>query len=319
MEPYSIQLAQHGDYTEIAACLAEVRGADYYTAQIYNPMHLRDSGRYKFFTAKTESGELAGSIGISEGLFDETLCVVGMLAIKMRFTGMGIGTALCIKAFEYARQQNIPSAKGHLALDHEKVQKALERQSCIPTGLLFGVRDCAKGNPVEAVHGDRRSLVIYTKQGAKQDAGRLYITGELQGIARDVYNRLGVSFSLDDRSVAGSHSVIGHFTDSHHGVLYIQVKECGIDLSENIFALLASIEQLGCSTATLLLDINHPSAAYGCELLRDMGFLFSGFDPLGRECEHIILHYKGRAKWLVEDMQTTQTLKEFINEVLSFE
>jgi hypothetical protein len=65
----------------------------------------------------------------------------------------------------------------------------------------------------------------------------------------------------------------------------------------------------------MLLNINHPSAVYGYQMLRKAGYKFCGFDPLG-PYEYIVL-YNGRAA--LAEIITAEKLETLLTEAALYE
>ncbi|MCL2488410.1 MAG: GNAT family N-acetyltransferase [Oscillospiraceae bacterium] len=259
------------EYEQVVNCLIEARGTEYYSAEYYNARWLE--ANIEIFAAFDDNGELKGVSGLSRGLFNDHKTTGCLLTVRPGFTGNGMGIRLVSHFTDVLRGRGAGTVKGQAATTHTAAQRITERLGWTPTGFLPGAR-----------HG-KNALVLYTGNLSVKDAGTLYIHDEIAGPACWMYDKLGVKADIKTNGQPGETRVCC-VRDAHNRTVYIHALECGADLPK---------EQ-----AIVALNLRDPSAVYGYESLRQNGFCFCGFDPLG-QYEHAIL-YKGKAE---SDMQLT--------------
>jgi hypothetical protein len=109
-----------------------------------------------------------------------------------------------------------------------------------------------------------------------------------------MYDKLNVRADIKTGGRRGK-TRIRRVDDTHNRTVYIHALECGIGFPEE--------------RSIVALNLRDPSAVYGYEALRQDGFRFCGFDPLG-EYEHAIL-YKGKAGL---DMRLTEQAEKMKRE-----
>lgn len=317
---FTIRSAVNNDYEDIVRCLEEVRGGTYYDKRIYSAEHLRESREITFFVATVDGYGIGAVVGASKGFFEDSSDVLCMLAVKSRFTGCGIATALVQTDEEYLLGKNIPSMKAHVVTGTSGVQSIVEKLGFMPTGILLGVRDNSKGQLDGSIRSDKRALAIYAKKHAKRDAGNIFIHKSISGIAEEVYKSLGASVMLSGScGETAPASVVESFYDEHHSVVYVRVLECGNDLENKIEEIVRKYDCSPLLTATLYLNVGSPSSIRGFELLRKMGFIFCGFDPLNGRHEYAVMYYGRAARIYYDDIKSTEKLGALLNGVFNIE
>jgi hypothetical protein len=281
---FTIHPAQKRVYPQIAECLAETRGTDYYSAEYYDAEWLESN--IELFAAMNGTGELVGTAGLTNGLFNEEKTTGCLLTIRPGFTGYGIAKRLIAHFSVVLLRRDERTVKGQVVTLHTGVQRIVENFGWIPTGFLPGAR-----------HG-KDSLVLYTANLSKNTVGTLYIHSDIAALAQCIYNSLGVKADIQNTGQCGETN-ISRLHDIHNQIVYIHVTQCGEDL-EN---------ELG-ERAIVVLNLCDPSAIYGYEALRRAGYRFYGFDPLG-QYEHAIF-YNG---FFDKNMQLTEQVKILKREV----
>ena len=275
--------ADHDIYPGIAACFLETRGPNYYSAEYYDAEWLKHN--CELFAALNDNGELVGAAGLARGLWDEEKTTGCLLTIPPRFAGNGIAKLLIAHFIGILKERGAGSAKGQVVTGHTAVQNIVEGFGWIPTGFLYGARDGKNLSP--AAEG-KSALVLYAGAFSAKDAGTLYIHKDIADPARRMYECFGVKAEFRER---GRHfeSALRHIYDAHNRALYIKAAECGADLTAALNHVRG--QHPGNLSVTVSLDLGSPSAIYGYEVLREAGYRFCGFDPLGTR--EYALFYRG--------------------------
>jgi len=324
-----IRTPEPGEYEQVITCIREARGSYYYDACYYDIDYLRGGG-HEFFAAFNEDGEMMGVTGLSVAPFESEKTTLSILNIRPSYTGRGIATGLLTYSTELLEARGAQSVKGYTVTRYPSIQRVLENLGLIPTGVLTGIRNGYNATPV--IHG-KCALAIYARSFTIQETGTLYVHTDAAGLAAKVYFDLGIKAEFKAAGKYGKSNVINHYHDAHDDVLLIQVTQSGCGLIESLGELARqyrhSPQHLSCAPSgrsscpdnncggysslaeLVFLSLNDPSAIYGYESLRDAGYHFCGFDPLG-EFEHAVF-FKGNIRSVKSEM--TVCLASLISEV----
>ena len=278
------------EFKQVINCLIETRGADYYSALYYDMKWL--DRNIELFAAFDETGELAGIAGLSQGLFNTEKTTGCLLTVRPAFSKHGIAKQLIVHFTDVLKKRGAGAVKGQVVTTHTEAQNIVESLGWIPTGFLYGAR-----------HG-KNALALYTGKLSGKDVGPLYIHKDITDIARFVYDKLGVTADIQNAGQSGETRVSRVF-DAHNRLLYIGAAECGAECGDDF-------ESSPEENTIVMLNLNDPSAVYGYESLREAGYAFCGFDPLG-ECEQAVF-YQGNAPG---DMELTEQAMMIRDEVQS--
>jgi GNAT superfamily N-acetyltransferase len=281
---FTIHPAQKRLYPLIAECFAEARTGDYYSPEYYDAGWLESN--IELFAALNGAGELVGAAGLTHGLFNDEKTTGCLLTIRPGFTGYGIAKRLIEHFTGVLYRRGAGAVKGQVITLHTGVQKIVEDFGWIPTGFLPGAR-----------HG-KNALVLYTRNLSKKSVGTLYIHSDIAGLAKRMYESLGVKADIQNSGCSGE-SGINRLNDWHNRTVYVHAAECGVDLGNELR-----------ERAIVVLNLNDPSAVFGYEELRRAGYRFRGFDPAG-QYEHAIFSntdFNG-------DMQLTEQAETLKREV----
>jgi GNAT superfamily N-acetyltransferase len=284
---------EQGEYEQITACFAEIRGPWFYSAEYYDTEWLEHNR--ELFAAFEPDGELAGTVGLSQGLFNDARTTACLLNVRSGHRGYGIATMLIDHLLSVLRQRGARAAKGQAVTVSTGSQSILEHLGWQPTGFLYGAKD---GKNALREAGGKNALVLLTGNLSAKDAGTLYIHKNISGPARRMYDRFGVSADIHHGGRRGENKAVPLY-DAHNRALYIQAAECGAGLA----GVLADLRKryTEADSVTVALNLCDRSGVYGYEALRDSGYRFCGFDPLG-QFEHAIF-YKGE---IPPDMKLTK-------------
>lgn len=310
---FIIRPACNGDFEQVSICLKQVRGENYYNKDIYNPIYLEKSGEIKPFIA-VSGDKIAATISVSKSFFENSFSVLGYLAVMDEFRNRK-AAALCMDyVLEYTAKASVYSIKAHVVTVHNIMQAKCERLGFIPCGFLLGVRD-SKNIDKSSAASDKRSLIIYVKPNVKKDAGIIYINADLKAFASEIYNKLNTEYKLLSDFKTAEETKINKKHDSHNNVLYIQAVSCGSDFLE---IMKQTIDEYKNNTLVLFLNINCSSGLFFYSDLLNLGFAFSGLDPLGEKYECAVMCRSSGEDIHTNEIATTDESKKLLQAVKNF-
>ena len=310
---FAIRRASAEDYENVLDCLIEVRGADNYSSRELNALKYNP-----VIAAFHEDGAIAAVISFSKGIFENDTNILSMLAVKKEFSGRGLARALIRTGVGYLASKNTVSIKTHVVTENNIVQNILTDEGLLPSGFLFGAVVSSKGAGAEGLRSDKRTLAVYAGQGSKRDAGILYAPIEIHKITEKVYSSLGVSFDIQRGWPTRSKSMINVYYDDHYCVFYVEALTCGADIYDILSEITDKCKSKPLNTVSLLINLNDPATADGFESALRLGFVFSGFDPLERDRERVIMYYGSGVNIFADEIKTADN-GQLLEEVLGVE
>ncbi len=305
----TIRPPQKREYEQAVDCIVKARGGAYYSERYYAPSYL--FGReHEIYAAFDANGAMMGITGISRAPFDGERSMLSLLNVKPEFAGKGAAKALLSYTVDLLVSRRVRCIKGQVVTRHAQVQGILERLGLLPAGVLYGVRDGLNASPV--IEG-KCPLIQIARNVSMKEVPPLFVHEDIAGFARKVYAGLNLYPKLVICG-APSQTRLEHSYDEHDSVLWVLVNECGTELTDELERLFSQYDSER-RTMTVLLNLNSPTAIYGCETLRSAGYRFCGFDPLG-DTERAIF-FKGFPQ--SADMRMSERMAEFYDEVRQYE
>ena len=268
----TIRPPEKGEYGQIAACFTEARGAGYYAAEYYDANWLEENCE---LYAAFDGGVLAGVAGISRGLFDEEKTTGCLLTVRPGFTGRGTAKSLIDHFTGILRERGAKAVKGQVVTISSNAQRTVERCGWVPTGFLYGAR-----------HG-KNALVLYAAKLGASEAGTLHIHKDVVDLASRVYEGFGLKADIRG-DIRRGETKLSHICDAHNRALYVHAEGCGAYLARDLESLRKKHDRT--YSVSVLLNLCDVSAPYGYEALREAGYRFCGFDPLGRR-EYAVFYF----------------------------
>ena len=265
------------EYEKIIACIKEARGSSYYSAAYYDAAYLRGD-EHELFAAFDDNGEMAGFTGLSGSPFENDKSTLSVLNIRPAYTGRGIATELLSYSVELLKSREARLVKGYTVTRYPAIQHVLEDLGLKPAGVLRCVRDGKNADPL--VHG-KCTLAIYARNFAADVTEPLFVHTDAAGLAVKVYSDLGIELKVETVGQSSVSNDISHYYDSHDDVIFTNVNECESGLGKHLGESLQYPKSPN-TTELVFLNLYSPSAICGYESLRDAGYRFCGFDPLGK-------------------------------------
>lgn len=313
---FSVRKALTKDFPGIVECIKTVRGEDCYPADIYDPVLLSKRTDIRFLAALTPEEKVVGVIAMMQNSFEQSLSLVGMLAVYNEYTGNGIASKLLEQSARILFDEGARAVNSHVVTSHTKVQNKYEKMAFTPTGFYFGVTERDKDLSGGVIQSRKCSLVNYVRPGEKYFVGTLYLPDFLQPLAERIYDTLDVAFHFEEATAPAGEIGRTQFEQNNaHKICYLQISQWGRDLAEKIPALLASIPDD--RTFIAYLSMNHPSIIEGFDQLLSMGFRFSGFEPLSEAGEWLLMSRYPPGSVFPEELITTSQASSLLSEVLS--
>ena len=247
-------------------------------------------------------------------------CEFGLYATRNEYRGYGIGSYLVEMLYKQVLEHGCEIMYAHMATHMNVSQHQFETRGFMPSGFWFLEYDHNR----QAVNFNNATCKLtsltYVKYCNKKDCGDIYVNAKLREVTEYVYKYLGVSFKIltEDSVTEEKSQMIVKYNQYHH-TLYITVDKCGQDFIIIMKDLHNQYPDTPMQTVILLLNISSPYSCRGYEQLKNLGYVFSGFAPMTKESEYMIMSYKGVENLKFDEIKTTVIGKKLMDKVTFFQ
>lgn len=307
------------DCEGIIRCISACFGSTYVKPKLYTEhgiMDMHRKGEISLYLGKASNGTVAGIIGVeSSPLFPDRLELC-TLAVLPEYRKSGIGSRLLSFLFDEIHKSDCLSAYAYPIAAHFNAQLAIKKLKPVCCGFYPSVFSTERFNSGETGHinpKDSLTIVVFPMQ--KRDCGTLYIRADESALAENTYKKLGVQFSVDNTS-SPPHQEKTEYRYSYddiHSTLYININSIGCDLCDIIKQITAQKNKW--FTAELCLNISDSAAVHAAKLLRENGFIHTGFQPLCKNAEYSVFHYSGSVSFDIDDLCYIEEQADFADNI----
>lgn len=289
---------QPGDAAGIAACIRDEYEGTYLKPEFYHTDFIlrgEQEGQFHFLVAEAE-GRVVAALGLKWGTARESMCEWIAGVVLKEYRRFGMMNVLFQKALEEMEERKgIPSGYGFSVTYHDISQRSMGRLGFVPCGFLLSVLFIENISHSYARDKNRKHHhIIIVRRQEKREAGTLHIPSEHEGIARQVYDSLGVSVAVD----TSCYPLYGKSrceaeNDAGQASCAIWVEESGEDLGTCIEALEKRFPEAD-QTFNVFLNISDARAVAAYGMLRRRGYFFTGWRPISGSREYMVLHHPGQ-------------------------
>lgn len=207
----------------------------------------------------------------------------------------GIGREITRRFMREIDFSGFDAAFAYALTYNDASQVLLNRYRFAVTGLVYNSFLKSEDIPGCTTPMPKRSHAVMVKNLGTADAGRLYLPEMYHETARAVYRSLGVTAVFDAAGAPLCGRTVCRIQDiPEHQNTEILIDQPGEDLQTRLEAILSVYKHRPLQTYNVYLNIKEPSAVDAFRLLREKGFLCSGFQPLMHEREYAILYASPR-------------------------
>lgn len=323
----SVQLREYetGEEKELIACIVDEYGDTYFRKSLYLPENLRRetrSGRAVFLVAEVlsgeeaASGELAGMLILKQSCPEAGICEMASLIFRKKYRGYGLAMPFLEYGINIIKSRGYVAAYGLAALFHNTTQRLLCRLGLRATGFVLNILDM--GRITYSYKKDRNQKHpggIQVLALGKRDAGVLYLPREHREFCQRIYDSLEVKCRIcsnaDSEGPAeglgegAGASEIHCIQDKGQSSLEIRIRRVGADLRDRLAEIREGCPLTGLQTANVFLNIHDRFAVWAYRRLEEMGYFFTGLQPLCGESEYMVLHNPGNVKIYPEEYVVT--------------
>lgn len=316
-----------GDEDGMIACIRDEYGETYFKTDFYDPEYLRKEaagGQYRFLVARTGAGEIAGMMLLKGAASEHGMCEIASQIFRKKYRGYG----LAMPFFEYGME--ILLAGGYCAacclpvLFHHTTQRLLYRLGLRATGFILNCFDMERiTHSYQNGRNIKHSMGIQIRAVNRRDAGTVYVPDKHRAFCGSIYESLGAACRMSEESGYG-----GEFPDPACSLSYtrndmqssleIRVDRVGMDLQKRLEDLHQKYPLTGKETANLFLNINDRQAVWAYDMLKGMGYFFTGLNPLCGDKEYMVMHHAGEVRIWIEDYVLTEEFKRLAEYIKKF-
>ncbi|GLB30744.1 hypothetical protein LAD12857_26670 [Lacrimispora amygdalina] len=302
-----------GDEEGMIACIRDEYGETYFKRDFYDPEYIKsesDNHHIKFLAAQTEDKEIAGMMILKQFYPEESMCEIASQIFRKKYRGYGLALPFFQYGLELLKARNYSAAYCLPVTFHHITQVLLYRSGLRAAGFILNVFDLDKIiHSYKNGRNTKHSQAIQIMALDKRDAGTLYLPVEHQKFAGMVYESLGVNYSFHEEKMISEwgesdmpdYSDMTFSNDAVQSNLEIRVLLVGRDFKKRLLNLHRQFPLCRKQTASLFLNCNDCHAVKAYEILKKMGYFFTGLKPLCSEKEYMVLHNPGKVQIYFDD------------------
>lgn len=243
------------------------------------------------FLATSADGDTISTLELSPIDGMDGILEMGTHVVRKKYRGFGVGTVFTKALLALPEAKRCSAVTAHSVTSHPLAQHQTISCGLEPTGFLFSCFSDAAFTPAfDHDNSKKNSVAVGIFSAEKKNAGEIYAPTCHRDFISNIYNRLKVSYTLKNGQEASGKTVYAVKQDDIHHVKTVQVFCSGRDLGEIVEKELL-FPQHPEQVVDILLDMNHPTAMEGYEIIKNKGFIFAGIYPLCQNGEFIILHH----------------------------
>ena len=285
------------DAPGVVACIQNEYDSTYLIPEYYKPEVLRKGaahGKFHFLVAEAD-GKIVAVLGLKPNQPHDATCELIIALVLKKYRHFGImGTLFSMALKELSAMPGISAGYAYSVTYHDFSQRSMEHLGFVPCGFLFSVLDLQKlsqsfMHDKNAKH--HQNIVVIRQE--KDNAGTIYIPAEHTNIARYVYDALGVKVNTESGFVplSGKSRLVVE-NDAVHSSCSIRIEESGTDITDCIRSI-AQKYQSPRQTFNVMLNVSDQRAVAAYHELRQLGYFFTGWQPITGKNEFMLLHNPG--------------------------
>jgi len=303
-------------------CLLSVFGSkeNYYHPERFDAEYLEneiEKGNLVLYVGKTkEDGVSVPVITISllKSLYFNKAYEFSTLAVYEKYRGFHASEAFTKMVLEDITKKGESLFYAYAVMFHPHSTITLYENGFVPTGFVPGISRADKFLSQLKLNSQKHTYAIFVKNDKTVTLEPIYVPLQLADLTREVYESLGESPVIETAGDSAARTVTEHNYDSINETLFVYVFECGTDLPDTVNRLQVEYNT-SLFSSIIFLNINEPSAVYGFEVLKNLGYAFNGFMPLCGKCEFAVFTKTDGVYIDYDELQMTDELKSFYERI----
>lgn len=285
------------DAPEIVKCLKDAYKESYVKPYLYTPekiVDLYNKDELIFTIAENPEDGVIGMLGNERSKNFKNQNEFVTQVILKEYKGFGIAKAHIVYNLEHINQQGYMAFFGHALGSHVISQLTFTQLGFTACGFILSVFDQEKFLTGYQHKANKKiSQAVILRPIIREKRPTLYIPSELYSIIKKTYLELGIAYEfLEDVEYPRLEYSELHIENNEvHHTLTIYIHSCGEDFRDVIKKLIEAYEQIELQTINIFLNMENINAVKGYQILRKLGFFFTGLQPLGEDFEYMILHH----------------------------
>ena len=292
---FTLRPARREDAPHIIACIRDAYGDTYVKPLFYTTQGVvqhEESGEMRFSVVETSDGDIAGITACECSEHFPGMAEIACQVIRREYNGFGLALPLACHSMHRAEELPLSGQFARALGCHLISQKTLAGMGFTACGFLLNVFDKERFLH-RYENGDYAKIPqsVAVKRQRKDQAGSIWLPEELQPVARPIYEKLGLPYTLRKQDPAAALPTLWDEEQNEvHSTLTLWSRRCGPDFETSLAGHLAPLAARPGQSVNLYLNISLPGCAVAYEAARRMGFFFTGFLPCAGDGEYILLH-----------------------------
>ena len=311
------------DSESIVNCIRNEYGDSYRKRKMYDPNYIVEQVKNQnmhFYIAELENREVIGCLALAKAYPTDIALGIATGIVLEPYRQFGVFWNLTkFIATDIRKIKNISAVYCHSMLYHKITQHVMEKIGLKPTGFIFSI---ILAQTFQHSYSKDQNLKISlgtaTRKISKNDVGTLYIPEMLVEFAQDIYHKLHTHFEISTsiEKLSGV-SEIEFLNDPRQQNCTIRIHSAGSDLKSKIQSIQSEFQD-EFQTFNIFLNISDSRAIAAYEILEDLGYFCSGFNPLCSDKEIMILHNPRNIEINFDELKLTEQFGELRAKVRKF-
>lgn len=318
-----IRFATKNDIDGIIKIVKAIYGDNYWNQNMYNKDYIEklfSSGKVKIVVAEYEGELISMMTAEIDSVFEGTLLLRSLMTIKdKRFKGSSqLLHKYFFKNYDFSSFESIYLLP---VTGHSISQTSAHEYGFRLSGALM---NAYKGDVAYFVVDQSKELLpkrtnlLAVLPVSKKDVGTLYLPKKYFSLAEKIYDKLEVSYKLscENSTLLLEKSIIEEYEHKERFNTDIIVRKVGKDCINKIKDIINLTEDNINQTFQIFINILNPSAVFAINKLVNEKFVVTGFKPLGKNEEYIILYYSKNLPVNFTSCELTEENKKIINLIM---
>ncbi|MHB8108919.1 MAG: ATP-binding protein [Syntrophorhabdaceae bacterium] len=317
---FHVRFMDPSEALEVSRLFYRTYGYKYLSEVMYYPdklVELNRDGLMRSIVAVTGDGEIAGHLAMIRETLDDMIAETGKGAVKQKFRGFDIFTAMQEFLNDQAQDFGIKGLYGRAVTAHMFSQKMTEKTGYKDCALLLGFAPAGifKGTGVSA---QRETCVYSFRAVAELPENSVYLPSHHEPILQRIYANLKLERkfrkSPKNRRLRDL-SVLKTRVSSDANSAEVIIEQYGRDCIHVLHNHLVDLCAKKIDHISLLLDLGNPVTGRICKEIEALGFVMAGILPCLHFVDTLILQYLNN---LVLDHSAIQLYSPMAKEILRY-
>ncbi len=313
-----VTVCEDAEINEAMSCIYNEYGYTYSYEQLYFTESFKrmiEAGFFNSFLIANDHGEIAGHYGLACTDTLKGMPEVCTVVVKRNFRGLGIANTMFAEAVNSARELGGNAVCSQPTAFHTGTQHICIKLGFTATGFLFYY-----------VNSDVQSE--YNKTGTRLDLTmcvklfnpmtyKVYCPDEITAFTGKILDRVGMTGEFLPSQPATGESEVEMSVNNRALSAKITVTRAGTDFEASMQSMMKSFEKMRVEMAELMLLLEDSSAPHAYDVLKNMGFIFTGVLPGSEKGVYCVMQHLFGSEPNFDSVVTKGDYTEILHDIKS--